>query len=100
MANNSTVALGTATQANGGMYNDIVTAAGKVIDKNYDPTGIAADPRLKIDGMLATDTTGRPLFLGEDVSASYDQQRRPRRHDRRLSGSVQQGRLRSVLAWW
>jgi hypothetical protein len=67
---NSTVALGTATQANGGLYNDIVTAAGRVIDKNYDVTGIAADPRLKIDGMLATDTTGRPLFLGEDVSAA------------------------------
>jgi hypothetical protein len=58
----STVALGTASQANGGIYNDIVTAAGKVVDKNFDVTGIAADPRLKIDGQLATDTTGRPLL--------------------------------------
>lgn len=58
----STVALGTASQATGGIYTDIVTGAGRVIDKNYDVTGIAADPRLKIDALLATDTQGRPLF--------------------------------------
>lgn len=58
----STVALGTASQATGGLYTDIVTGAGKVVDKNYDFTGIAGDPRLKIDCQLATDTQGRPLF--------------------------------------
>jgi hypothetical protein len=59
----NSVALGTASQATGGYYADIVTAAGKVVDKNYDVTGIAADPRLKIDALLQTDTQGRPLFV-------------------------------------
>lgn len=58
----STVALGTAAQNVGGLYNDIVSGAGKVVDKNYDFTGIAADPRFKIDAQLQTDTQGRPLF--------------------------------------
>lgn len=58
----SLVALGTASQATGGMYTDIVTGAGRVVDKNYDFTGIAADPRMKIDALLQTDTQGRPLF--------------------------------------
>jgi hypothetical protein len=58
----SSVALGTATQANGGLYNDIISGAGKVVDKNFDFTGIAADPRFKIDALLQTDTQGRPLF--------------------------------------
>jgi hypothetical protein len=65
----NTVALGTAAQGAGGLYTDIVTGAGKVVDKNYDFTGIAADPRFKIDAQLATDTTGRPLFLGNDSPA-------------------------------
>jgi hypothetical protein len=58
----STQALGTVTQANGGLYGDIVTGAGKVVDKNFDFTGIAADPRFKVDALLQTDTQGRPLF--------------------------------------
>ena len=58
----SSIALGTAAQNLGGLYNDIVQGAGKVVDKNYDFTGIAADPRLKIDAQLQTDTQGRPLF--------------------------------------
>lgn len=59
----NTVALGTASQATGGLYTDIVTGAGKVIDKNFDFTGIAADPRFKVDAQLSTDTQGRPLFV-------------------------------------
>jgi hypothetical protein len=59
---NNTQALGTVTQANGGLYGDIVTGAGKVVDKNFDFTGIAADPRFKVDALLQTDTQGRPLF--------------------------------------
>jgi hypothetical protein len=39
-----------------------VTGAGKVVDKNFDFTGIAADPRFKVDALLQTDTQGRPLF--------------------------------------
>lgn len=58
----NSVALGTASQGNGGIYADLVTAMGKVVDNNYDVTGWAADPRLKVDAMLATDTQGRPLM--------------------------------------
>jgi hypothetical protein len=66
----NTVALGTASQATGGLYNDLVQGVGKVIDNNYDFTGFAADKRMLVDGMLATDTTGRPLFQGGDSAAS------------------------------
>jgi hypothetical protein len=65
----STQPLGTTTQANGGIYADIVTAAGKVVDKNYDVTGIAADPRLKVDAQLAVDTQGRPIFQDSNSAA-------------------------------
>lgn len=58
----NTVALGTTANANGGLYVDIVNGAGKVIDRNYDFTGLAADPRLKIDAQLQIDTQGRPLY--------------------------------------
>ena len=67
---NNTVALGTAAQSAGGLYADIVNGAGKVIDKNYDFTGIAADPRFKVDSQLATDTQGRPLFVDSINAAS------------------------------
>jgi HK97 family phage major capsid protein len=40
----NTVALGTTANSAGGLYVDVVTGAGKVIDKNYDFTGLAADP--------------------------------------------------------
>lgn len=59
----NSVALGTATQANGGLYADFVNGAGLVVDRNYDFTGIVADPRAKIDAQLQTDTQGRPLFV-------------------------------------
>lgn len=58
----STTALGTTANSAGGLYVDIVTGAGRVVDKNYDFTGIAADPRLKIDAQLQIDTQGRPLY--------------------------------------
>ncbi len=58
----NSVALGTASQANGGIYNDLVTAVGKVVDRGFEMTGWAADPRLRVDAMLATDTQGRPLL--------------------------------------
>lgn len=66
----STVVLGTASQANGGLYADIVTGAGRVVDKNFDFTGIAADPRFKIDAQLQTDTQGRPLFVDNHSTAT------------------------------
>jgi hypothetical protein len=58
----STVALGTTANSAGGLYVDVVTGAGRVINKNFDFTGIAADPRLKIDAQLQIDTQGRPLY--------------------------------------
>jgi hypothetical protein len=58
----NSVALGTTAQASGGVYADLVNTVGKVVDNNYDMTGWAADPRLRVDAMLATDTQGRPLL--------------------------------------
>jgi hypothetical protein len=58
----NTVALGTTANSAGGLYVDIVNGAGKIIDKNYDFTGLAADPRLKIDAQLQIDSQGRPLY--------------------------------------
>jgi hypothetical protein len=68
----STVALGTSNAAAGGMFVDIVTGAGRVIDKNYDFTGIAADPRMRIDALLSLDTQGRPLFVDTHSNPSTD----------------------------
>lgn len=66
----NSVALGTTAQANGGLYADLVTTVGKVVDNNYDMTGWAADPRLRVDAMLATDTQGRPIFGTENVDVT------------------------------
>jgi hypothetical protein len=73
----------------GGIYADLVTGAGKVVDKNYDFTGIAADPRLKVDATAPTDTTGPPLPGVSD----------PLRVDLGpVTRRLQPGRLREVLA--
>jgi hypothetical protein len=66
----NTVALGTASQANGGIYNDLVTGMGKVIDKNFDFTGFAADPRTQVDVMLQTDVQGRPLLVDQHSTST------------------------------
>lgn len=66
----NSVALGTTAQANGGLYADLVTGVGKVVDNNYDFTGFAADKRMLVDAMLSTDTVGRPLFIGQDTAAT------------------------------
>jgi hypothetical protein len=66
----NSVALGTTAAAAGGMYTDIVTGVGKVIDSNYDFTGFAADKRMLVDAMLSTDSVGRPLFIGQDTAVS------------------------------
>lgn len=65
----NTVALGTTANASGGLYIDVVTGAGKVMDKNYDFTGIAADPRFKVDSQLQVDSQGRPLYTDSVNSA-------------------------------
>lgn len=58
-----TVALGTASQTNGGIYADLVGGMEIVVDNDWDFTGFAADPRLKPKLMLATDANGRPIFV-------------------------------------
>jgi len=63
----NSVALGTAAQGAGGIYADLVNGMGKVVDRNFDFTGFAADKRIAVDAMLATDTVGRPLFVGQDT---------------------------------
>jgi|SRR5882757_59847 len=65
----NSVVLGTAAASAGGIYTDIVNGEGKVVDKNYDFTGFAADPRFKVDAKLSVDTVGRPLIQGQDMSA-------------------------------
>lgn len=66
----TSIELGTATQANGGMYADLVNGEAAVVDAGYDFTGFAADPRLKPTLKLGTDTTGRPLFV-PDANTSF-----------------------------
>src|SRR5690349_21023459 len=65
----STQALGTTANNAGGPYVDVVTGPGKVVDKNYDFTGIAADPRLKIDAQLQVDGQGLPVYTTQGNSA-------------------------------
>ncbi|MEV4739797.1 phage major capsid protein [Streptomyces sp. NPDC049555] len=59
----NTVALGTTAQSKGGVYADIVTGLKSVAQSGYDTTGFVADPLLKPEMLLATDTTGRPVFV-------------------------------------
>lgn len=59
----TSIELGTASQANGGMYADLVAGEAAVVDAGYDFTGFAADPRLKPTLKLGTDTQGRPLWI-------------------------------------
>jgi hypothetical protein len=66
----NSVALGTAAASAGGLYNDLMTGVGKVIDNNYDFTGFAADKRLLVDAALSTDTQGRPIFIGQDSAVN------------------------------
>ncbi|MEV5236482.1 phage major capsid protein [Streptomyces pseudogriseolus] len=57
------VSLGTATQANGGIWGDFVAGMGEVVDDDWDYTGTVADHRLKTRLLGATDTTGRPILV-------------------------------------
>lgn len=60
----NSVEIGTATQANGGIYKDLVNAMGTVVaeGKNYRVNGWAADYTAETLLLGATDTTGRPIF--------------------------------------
>lgn len=57
------VALGTTTQANGGVWGDFVKGMGDIVDDDWDYTGTVADNRLKTKLLGATDTTGRPILV-------------------------------------
>jgi hypothetical protein len=59
----TSVEIGTASQANGGIYADFVNGEAAVVNAGYDFTGIAADPRLRPLLKLSVDTTGRPLWV-------------------------------------
>jgi HK97 family phage major capsid protein len=57
-------AIGASSQATGGYYADLVKGMEQVVDLNWEFNGFAADQRLRPKLMLATDTQGRPIFVG------------------------------------
>jgi hypothetical protein len=57
------IELGTASQATGSTYTDLVNGEKLVVDAGFDFTGFAADPRLRPTLKLSTDTQGRPLWV-------------------------------------
>lgn len=59
----NSIELGTASQANGGKYADLVNGEKLVVDKGYDFSGFAADPKIRPVLKLDTDTTGRPIWV-------------------------------------
>ncbi|MEE2055826.1 phage major capsid protein [Nocardiopsis tropica] len=59
----NTQALGTTSQAQGGIYADLVKGMEQVVDADYEFSGFVADSRLKPKLLLSTDTTGRPIFV-------------------------------------
>lgn len=61
----NSVELGTASQATGGVYADLVNAEKAVVDANFDFSGFAADPRLRPTLKLSTDTQGRPIWVDD-----------------------------------
>lgn len=62
MTSNS-VEIGTASAANGGAYVDLVNGEKLVVDKGYDFSGFAADPKLRPTLKLGVDTQGRPIWV-------------------------------------
>jgi HK97 family phage major capsid protein len=71
-----TVELGTATQANGGYYGDLVTGLGLLantqdaLQRTYRFNGIALSPRAEALLLGQTDTTGRPLLNLDNAFAA------------------------------
>ena len=85
------VALGTASQATGGIWADLVTGMEEVIDDDWDYTGTIADHRLKPKLLLATDTTGRPILVdtttpGTNMAAAGTLIGEPLAYSRGVSG--------------
>ena len=61
----NSVALDTTSNANGGVYVDLVTGEKDVVDANFDFSGFAADPRLRPTLKLSVDANGRPLWVDD-----------------------------------
>lgn len=90
-ATSNTVALGTATQAQGGIWADFVNGMAEVVDSDWDYTGTVADHRLKPSLLLATDTTGRPILVdtqtpGTNMAAAGTLIGEPLAYSRSVSG--------------
>ena len=110
-ATSNSVALGTATQAQGGIWADFVNGMAEVVDSDWDNTGTVADHRLKPSLLLATDTTGRPILVdtqtpGTNMAAAGTLIGEPLAYSRSVSGkqrrqsaSVDSG-LRAIGGDW
>ncbi|GGV45643.1 phage major capsid protein [Streptomyces spectabilis] len=87
----NSVALGTADQADGGIWADFVNGMAEVVDGDWDYTGTVADHRLKPSLLLATDTTGRPILVdtqtpGTNMAAAGTLIGEPLAYSRSVSG--------------
>ncbi|GLP64332.1 hypothetical protein TUSST3_09520 [Streptomyces sp. TUS-ST3] len=90
-ATTNSVALGTASQATGGIWADFVNGMAEVVDSDWDYTGTVADHRLKPSLLLATDTTGRPILVdtqtpGTNMAAAGTLIGEPLAYSRSVSG--------------
>lgn len=90
-ATSNVVALGTASQADGGIWADFVNGMAEVVDDDWDYTGTVADHRLKPSLLLATDTTGRPILVdtqtpGTNMAAAGTLIGEPLAYSRSVSG--------------
>lgn len=90
-ATSNSVALGTASQAQGGIWADFVNGMAEVVDSDWDYTGTVADHRLKPSLLLATDTTGRPILVdtqtpGTNMAAAGTLIGEPLAYSRSVSG--------------
>jgi HK97 family phage major capsid protein len=90
-ATSNSVALGTATQGQGGIWADFVNGMAEVVDSDWDYTGTVADHRLKPSLLLATDTTGRPILVdtqtpGTNMAAAGTLIGEPLAYSRSVSG--------------
>lgn len=61
------ITLGTASQASGGIWGDVVAGESAIVDAGYDFSGFAADPRFGPTLKTSVDSTGRPIFV-QDLS--------------------------------
>lgn len=87
------VIIGSTTQANGGIYGDIVKGMKETIDDDWDYTGTLLDHRMKPSLLGATDTTGRPIFVdtttpGTDAALAGTLVGEPVAYSRAVSGKL------------